>query len=874
MAGTDGHSQNTEDGDYRLTVTWNSGTPSTIANCGSRSTSSGSRSGSRSEPWRQDRQEEEPDEPDDKPTDTEVARRERQELLTKHKIEVCPEEGHEPVNAKYYKRVHDDRFRGRPVVESVDITGWVDKNHPTAICFPQKSGLLVLLDADGSPRPMVGLDTHQTNDGKTCATIEKRGTVVLVAEIRDPHANDWHSDIGGRVIRRENFYCRPQDTPPTLQRTEPEPPRTAPVRPTLDPPPQRLEQGMRVRVTVAGLRLRECPSLNCRRIAELARDNFLTVTGGPRTADGYVWWQVRTTTLEGWMAEGVTLAEGNYRYFLEPAPDDEATTQTVPQEEDESSIKQHNNTTFLAAYIDVTTDSEVGRKLWLEMCAVAKSGAAQGLGLTVINFDESLSHHHEDLKRVFDRMPQDEKWKPAEVKEKINKYFEDYYERRARSNPLPSAADIACKALDFVGVSHISRSIARNIASAMFYEDSYTDLPALHTEQQVEAAEERLKGWGLAVCDTLSSFGVSAVTTAKKKAMLDVYKASMEYLKGELKSYLKQEAAKAIVDSEQLTEKGKEFAAGLLATGLVIGDKAEEIPTGPCSFLDTLATVDSDIKESRYNLGDLVEEVVKEVEADIENLSQELLGKSTNCRVNTSFRAVPVRGQPDASENPVAKVAGVDLNPIGVVKKDGKKYFVFNGTLGVGWRVIGTEATVLGGKFVPSQTGLAFADADDMTVEEVEGVGVCDNLPDFTNVYTQYATLNPDSPLLDPNIIAVPTPKECNVRATQPHLICKRREFRYAAPSLSGECEYATGGDYEITKYVPGEHGWYGVEKTTNREGWFREGDQLSMIWGFFAGDYSREPYEYYDENNKPYTEEGSFGKQCFPVVEQPKEQQ
>jgi hypothetical protein len=54
----------------------------------------------------------------------------------------------------------------------------------------------------------------------------------------------------------------------------------------------------------AGLNLREQPTTYARIVDNAPEDTVLTVLEGPREADGYVWWKVRTPDGgEGWGAE-------------------------------------------------------------------------------------------------------------------------------------------------------------------------------------------------------------------------------------------------------------------------------------------------------------------------------------------------------------------------------------------------------------------------------------------------------------------------------------------------------------------------------------------------------------------------------------------
>ena len=546
-----------------------------------------------------------------------------------------------------------------------------------------------------------------------------------------------------------------------------------------------------------------------------------------------------------------------------PSPTDGVSLSVEPEPAvDKRSINEHNERIFRRAFLSVYTDSEVTQKIWLELCRLPASVSNLELlptGQNFFNFAEFLEHHRDGMRSIFADLPQDAKWEYADVERELLEHFDEYYAGQASSTSLPSAADIICPALDRAQVDAVVISIYGDIVTALFYEDSYTHLPALHTAQQVEEAAEQLEEWGIAICDVVSSFGLSSVTTVKKEVIHTVYEESIEYLKGELRAYLLRKVAEGIVESEQLEEEGKELVAGILATGLVIGDAVDEIPTGPCSAVATFMKAGAALADGRFNIDQLVRDVIKE----IRETSDELLDKSTNCTVNTGLRTVPVRRLPNASESPVAKVVGVDLNPVGVVESDdGKKFYVFNGTLGPGWRAIGTTATVISDTLAPApaQTGIAFVD-----IEDLESGGNCDNLPNLTEVYKDLTSLNRESLLLDPKILAVPEPDKCNYIIKRGHNLCQRRERGLEHLRGSNDCEYTSEGDYIITKYVPGEDGMYVVDRNTGREGWLAD-DNFSLLRSFFMGEFSLEFY-LVDETGERYTGD-DFSKTCTPEIE------
>ncbi len=111
------------------------------------------------------------------------------------------------------------------------------------------------------------------------------------------------------------LFARPAATPdgprPTavVWTTTPTPiPMELPT-PTPAPVTPGMEIGVRVQVIGtggAGLNIRSEPGTEAERVAVATEGEALLVVGGPRDADGYVWWFVRdevTPEREGWAAQ-------------------------------------------------------------------------------------------------------------------------------------------------------------------------------------------------------------------------------------------------------------------------------------------------------------------------------------------------------------------------------------------------------------------------------------------------------------------------------------------------------------------------------------------------------------------------------------------
>lgn len=76
----------------------------------------------------------------------------------------------------------------------------------------------------------------------------------------------------------------------------------------------RLQAGGQARViTSAPNNVRLDPTISAKKIGQLESGTTFDVVDGPVCADGYAWYRVRTSVLDGWTAEG-----GNDTYWLEP----------------------------------------------------------------------------------------------------------------------------------------------------------------------------------------------------------------------------------------------------------------------------------------------------------------------------------------------------------------------------------------------------------------------------------------------------------------------------------------------------------------------------------------------------------------------------
>ena len=83
-------------------------------------------------------------------------------------------------------------------------------------------------------------------------------------------------------------------------------PATPTPSPTPTPTPvPTLGPGGRARVDAQTLNVREAPSTTAKRVGVLLQNDVVEVIDGPRSANGYRWWKVRSEKgLVGWVAEG------------------------------------------------------------------------------------------------------------------------------------------------------------------------------------------------------------------------------------------------------------------------------------------------------------------------------------------------------------------------------------------------------------------------------------------------------------------------------------------------------------------------------------------------------------------------------------------
>ncbi|MDE2636307.1 MAG: SH3 domain-containing protein [Chloroflexota bacterium] len=219
LSGTDGHSHNTEDGNFRLTLTWNSGTPGTVSNCVRLPSGGGSGGGSGGSGGGKSK----PKVTAPKPSHEERADRDRQQLRDKHGIEFVAPDFVSP------KKLDDNcgyraELKRLPCSSAVNLNDGdpnnqlINSDNPVDICFNKKNGFLAIIKT-GVPETLEALDTCWDSDNnKTCARVASEGTVVLV-DHSEPTSTDWfYKELGGRTISRSRCLS---DPPPDIQVSPP-----------------------------------------------------------------------------------------------------------------------------------------------------------------------------------------------------------------------------------------------------------------------------------------------------------------------------------------------------------------------------------------------------------------------------------------------------------------------------------------------------------------------------------------------------------------------------------------------------------------------------------------------------------------------------
>ncbi len=83
-------------------------------------------------------------------------------------------------------------------------------------------------------------------------------------------------------------------------------PESTPAPQVVEPPCSRLAVGCEALVTNTGtwLNLRDAPSVTGGVLGRVEDAATVSIIGGPTQADGHVWWQVRSSGGEGWVADG------------------------------------------------------------------------------------------------------------------------------------------------------------------------------------------------------------------------------------------------------------------------------------------------------------------------------------------------------------------------------------------------------------------------------------------------------------------------------------------------------------------------------------------------------------------------------------------
>lgn len=131
------------------------------------------------------------------------------------------------------------------------------------------------------------------------------GLILVVQAIRGRGGNETPTPIP--TPTRQSLPTNTAEPPSSIPTITPTHTITLPVdAPEPSPTPSAIGPGTMVVVQGTlggGLNIREQPTTNSRTVASVKEGTTLVVLDGPKEADGYVWWQVRTPEGdEGWAA--------------------------------------------------------------------------------------------------------------------------------------------------------------------------------------------------------------------------------------------------------------------------------------------------------------------------------------------------------------------------------------------------------------------------------------------------------------------------------------------------------------------------------------------------------------------------------------------
>ena len=128
-----------------------------------------------------------------------------------------------------------------------------------------------------------------------------------------------HRDVNNTTCPGQVFYDE-------LETVRTEVRRVIRGRDDPEPPPPEWYPGMPVITTADGVSLRKGPGLDFDKVADVAAGEHLTILEGPTTNDRIVWYQVQGSSLAGWLAGNLLVADPNPAAADEPVTEPPAAT--------------------------------------------------------------------------------------------------------------------------------------------------------------------------------------------------------------------------------------------------------------------------------------------------------------------------------------------------------------------------------------------------------------------------------------------------------------------------------------------------------------------------------------------------------------------
>ena len=264
------------------------------------------------------------------------------------------------------------------------------------------------------------------------------------------------------------------------------------------------------------------------------------------------------------------------------------------------------------------------------------------------------------------------------------------------------------------------------------------DLPAFHTDAQLEAAKDAIIQVMVFSCDAATTLGGSIGVDATKRHLLPLLFDFLTELVKEGTLELKDYTADTVREDIQRGEPESVIPEVLD----LLGEFLQHIPTGWCS-----------LGYETYNIfaGEVFLDFLEATTRD-----------EPACEIRSND-PVPAHSWPGPSGNIIGKVyAHGGLHPLGLVRLPGQpRFYMVSGALGSDWQIVGSGLTYFQQLFQDEATsGVVFLLDGYVTANKR-----CDNLPDLTD-FVQIMDPSADGrDLADPNILLArhPGERECTI---------------------------------------------------------------------------------------------------------------